>query len=708
MSNLEDQNLQPLLQQGLQAHQAGQLADAEAIYRKILAAAPDNADANHLLGVIAHQVGDHGAAVELIGKAIQASPGTAAYHCNLGNALKGLDRRDDAIDSYNEAINLKPDMTVAYNNLGNTLQELGQSDKAVASYLKAIDIDPDYAEAHSNLADTFRELGLFDEAVASCRKSLAINPDYAEAHVNLGAALHGLKRLGEAVASYKKALALNPNIAKAHNNLGTALFELGEMEDAVISHQNALAINPDFAEAHNNLAMVLNELGRQEEAIASYHKAIAIKPDYTRAHSNLLIAMPFISDFDGAAVFAAARRAGAVFEQPFADQLAIRHTNSPDPERRLRVGYLSPSLSQHVLAPYLEPVFKAHRRDKVSVHVYAQVAIPDEVTWRLKELADSWTFVHGLTDDELAARITEDSIDILVDPMGHWGDNRLLVFARKPAPIQVSYLSQGLTTGLSTMDYTLGDRWLNLDGAMQSFSTEKVVELNSGFQVVSYDQKTPIDTIPFRKNGFVTFSSFNNPSKISDTSLRLWASVLNALPTSRLLIKGKRLDRPEKSLPISNRLAEHGIALERVDMRGFAPSKDHLAIHNQSDIALDTTPFTGGGTTVDALWMGVPVVTLIGDTVYGRFSYSHLNRVGVPELAAHSETEFVEIALALAGDPDRLDNYRKTLRPALCSSPLFDASLHVAELEDAFRVMWRRWCKGLEPEAFTGLAELGR
>jgi protein O-GlcNAc transferase len=695
-------NLQALFQDGLQAHQAGRLADAEAAYRRVLGLDADHADANHLLGVITHQAGDHGTAVELIGKAIQYNPAAAEYHCNLGNAIKGLGRLEDAVDSYNKAISLNPDMAIAHNNLGNTLQELRQLDQAVASFRKALHIDPEYAEAHSNLAETFREQGLFDEAVASCHKSLAINPNFAEAHGNLGAALHGMKRLDEAIASYEKALAINPNLAKAENNLGGVFFELGKLDEAVASYHKALAITPDYAEAVMNLGMALSGLGRMDEAVSTYHKAISLKPDYTRAYSNLLITMQFMSNFKGADLFETAQRAGAVFEAPFGDRKTIRHANDPEPERRLRIGYLSPSLSEHVLAPYLEPVFKAHRRDKVSVHVYAHVPNPDGITWRLKELADSWTFVHGLSDEEVAALVVKDSIDILVDPMGHWGENRLLVFARKPAPIQVSYLCQGLTTGLPSMDYTIGDRWLNFDGAMQSIATEKVVELASGFQVVSCNKKTPIDDIPFETNGFITFSSFNNPAKISDASLRLWASILDALPTARLLIKGKWLDRSEKRLPLTSRLTDHGIPIKRVDMQGLIPGPDHLAAHNKTDIALDTTPFTGGQTTVDALWMGVPVVTLIGDTVYGRFSYSHVCRAGVMELAAHSETEFVEVATTLADDPDRLRHYRQTLRPALRESSLLDASLHVTELEDAFRVMWRRWCDGLEPEAFAG------
>ena len=289
--------------------------------------------------------------------------------------------------------------------------------------------------------------------------------------------------------------------------------------------------------------------------------------------------------------------------------------------------------SNITLAKNIEPVFKAHRRDRVSVHVYAHVPNSNEVTRRLEALADSWTFVHGLSDDQLAARIAGDGIDILVDPVGHWAGNRLLVSARKPAPIQVSYLSQGLTTGLSAMDYTIGDRWLNFDGAMQSFATEKVVELPGGFEVKALCWDLPVGEAPSMANGFITFASFNNPAKISDASLKLWAAVLDHVSEARLLIKGKWLDRPEKCAFLSKRLEEHGIPAERTDLRGFVLEGDHLEVHNLVDIALDTVPFTGGRTTVDALWMGVPVVSLAGETFISRMSGSIPHHAGLGNLA---------------------------------------------------------------------------
>ena len=329
-----------------------------------------------------------------------------------------------------------------------------------------------------------------------------------------------------------------------------------------------------------------------------------------------------------------------------------------------------------------------------------EALLADAVTWRLKDLTDSWAFVHTRSDEEVAALIAADGIDILVDPMGHWSGNRLPVFARKPAPIQVAYLGQGLTTGLAAMDYVIGDRWLNQGGAMQRHAVEQVVELPGGFQVTRFAEAPAIGGLPMDANGTVTFASFNNPAKISDATLALWAAVLAAVPEARLMIKGNGLDRPEAQARLRERLRRGGIDDRRCDVRGRVAETAYLAAHDGADIMLDTAPFTGGRTTLDALWMGVPVVTLKAEPIHARYSYSHLARAGAPELVAESAADYVRIATELAADPARLRCYRRQLRPALLASSLLDGPRHVAELEAAFRVMWRRWCAGLPPEGF--------
>jgi len=651
----------PLFAQAVRHHQAGRLAEADALYRQVVAANPRHAAAWDLWGGIACQAGRPDVAAEMIGRAVALDGKVALYHYNLGNALARLGRLDDAASSFERAVALAPDHAAAHINLGGVLLRLGRFEAAVPRLRRAVVLAPERSEPHANLGLALLKQGQAEAAVACLRQAAALAPDNPEAHANLAAALQGLDRLDEAADSFRRALDLRPEAAGLRNDLGA----------------------------------VLSALGRLDEAVACFRRAVADDPEGRQGSSNLMVTLPFIGDAD--AVYAEARRFGA----RFAGIEPLARIVDPDPERPLRIGYLTPSLRTHALVPYLEPVFRAQRRLANSVHVYANVPDPDEVTWRLKDLVDSWTFVHDQSDDDVAARIAADGIDILIDPMGHWSGNRLPVFARRPAPVQVSYLCQGLTTGLAAIDYAIGDAWLNQGGAMRRHCVEQVVELPGGFQVTAFDDATVIGTPPIEANGFVTFGSFNNPEKLSDPCLDLWAAVLAAVPTSRLLIKGPGIERPALRSLLLERLARRGVAAERIETVGWIAGGGFLEVYNRVDIVLDTVPFSGGRTTVDALWMGVPVVTAIGDSVYGRYSYSHLARIGAPELAARDAAEYVALAAELAGDPGRLRRYREGLRPALDGSSLFDADRHVAELDAAFRVMWRRRVAGLPPRGFS-------
>jgi len=654
---MTEQDLSAIIQQAAAAHQAGQLDEAETLYRQVLDAAPDHFDANHLLGIVLSQTGQLEAGIE-----------------RLQNAT---------------AINA--DVPEAWTNLGNALYKASRLQDAEEAFQRTLALDPDNLAALTALANVLIGLARFEPAAELYSRALAISPGAVDILNNLGNALQGLGQYDDAIGIYQQALDIAPGDSDPWCNQANAHLKMGRFDDAATGYRQALTINPDNVQAHNNLGHTQQNLGDLNAAIDCYRQALAIDANFVAAHSNLVVTMPFQSAITAAEVFAASKRAGDVLQS---SRTPPRHTNTIDPDRPLNIGYLTPSMSMHVLAPYMEPVLQAHRRSRVSVHVYAHVPRPDDTTLRLKGLADHWTFVHAMPDAQLAEKIASDGIDILVDPMGHWDGNRLSVFARKPAPIQVSYLCQNLTTGLAAMDYIIGDRWLNEGGVMQAFATEDVIELPGGFQVTSYDREPPIAAPPSVAGGFITFSSFNNPAKISDACLLLWARVLGRVPTARLLIKGKWLEQPAKKAGLHRRLQDHGIEAARVELRGFAPGPDHLGMHDLCDIALDTTPFTGGRTTVDALWMGVPVVSLIGESAYGRFSYSHLARAGAPELAARDEDEFVETAASLAGNPERLRQYRNTLREAVRAS-LLDADAHVAELEDAYQKMWRRWCDGM-------------
>ncbi|MBM3572493.1 MAG: tetratricopeptide repeat protein [Alphaproteobacteria bacterium] len=534
--------------------------------------------------------------------------------------------------------------------------------------------------------------GRIDDALVKISQAQALMPGEAPCHYNKGRFFVAHGKLTAALDCYDKALALQPKHAESHLNRGNVLLRQERLDLALAAYDAALAIAPDHVGARANRSTALKNLGRLSESIAEGEMVLRLHPDHVVAHSNLLVTKPFMSQYNAESITAAHREFGLRHEPPFI-RMQQPHANLPNPHRRLKIAYLSPQFNSDVMAPSILPLVEHHRRDQVSVHVFAHVPHADNVTERFRRFADEWMFIHGLSDDETAQRVRDSGIDILIHPMGHWAANRLLVLARKPAPIQVSYLCNSPTTGLTSVDYNIVDRWLDFDGRLGSLMTEKPVHLAHGFQIQSYDSAPPIHPSPSFKSGHITFGCFNNPSKLSPAALDLWSQALRAVPSSRLLLKGRGLDRPAVAGLLIDHLRSAGIAADRIELRGRIPDFDqHLESYRDVDIVLDTTPFTGGRTTMDALWMGVPVVTLVGDAVYGRFSYSHLMRLGAPELCAFSPDDFARIAAALAAAPDRLADYRQNLRPQLRASSLMDVKSHVIELEDAFRGMWRRWC----------------
>jgi FkbM family methyltransferase len=682
-----------LLAAGIKHHNAGRLAEAEACYQRVLGAQPDNADALHLVGILRIQGKQHDVAVEMISRAIKRNGRDPSYFCNLGVALKELGKLDEAVAAYRQAVRLKPDLAEAHSNLGVALKELGKLDEAVAAYRQAIGIKADYAEAHSNLGIALKAQGKLDEAVAAQRRAIGIKPDSAEVHSNLGDALKELGKLDEAVAACRRAISIKPDSAEARCGLGNGLNELGKLEEAVAAYRQAIRIKPDYAEAHYNLGNALSDQGKLDQAVAAYRQAIGIKPDYAVAHSNLLFCLNRDDKITPDRLFAAHRewdeRYGWQAPRPSA------YANDREAGRRLRIGYVSPDFRLHSVAFFLEPLLKAHDRQAVEVFCYAEITRPDTATANLRGLADHWLVTVGLSDDEFAQRIRADGIDILVDCAGHSGRNRLPVFARKPAPVQVTWLGYPNTTGLKAIDYRLVDAVTDPVGEADALASETLVRLESGFLCYGGLKGAPEPVAPpCLKTGTMTFGSFNNPTKVSAATFNAWATLLGRLPQGRLLLKGKQFtDSATRALFLA-RLGERGVVAERVELLAWVPdSAAHLAVYDRVDIALDPFPYNGTTTTCESLWMGVPVVTLRGDRHAGRVGASLLGQVGLTDLIANSVEEYVEIAFALAGNPRRLGELRRSLRSRLAASPLCDGRAFAHKIEATFRHLWRLWCE---------------
>ncbi len=704
-------------------HQAGQAEQAGALYGRVLALAPRHADALHLSGLLALDAGQHDRARELIGRAIRVDPDKAPFHLNLGHALAALHRHDAATRAYRDAIRLREDYPAAHLGLGNALQEAGRPAQAVAAFEAALRIEPGFADAHANLGVALKQLGRFDEALAALEAAIRLRPDAAETHFNLANALAASGRFDQAVAAYDAVLRLRPDFAEAHCNLGNVLADAGRAEDAVIAYRAAIACRPDYADAHAGLGNALGTTGQLGEAIAAQQAAIRLGPGIARAHSNLGNLLKDAGRFDEALrVYETAIRLDPGFVDarsnllmtlhyrpepaPGALRAAVRHYaaaverpgqppvfgNDPDPDRRLRIGYVSGDLGPHPVGHLLRPVLRHHDRLTVEVTCYDTHPHRGPVADALRQTSDRWRSLVGLPDEAAAALIAADGIDILVDLSGHTAGNRLPLFARRAAPLQASWLGYWGTTGLSGMDAILSDADTIPFGREGDYS-ELVVRLpGSRFCFAPIDGAPLPAEPPCTRGRPPTFGSFNNLAKVGPDVVRLWARLLHAAPGSRLLLKWKSLRDHDMRRDLATRFAELGIGAERLELRGESSHQATLEQWGDVDVGLDPFPFSGGLTSCDALWMGVPVVTLPGDAPQSRQTAGLLGAIGITGWVARSPDEYVSIARHLLSDPEQLRRTRHTLRHRMAASPLCDATSFTLGLEEAFRAMWRRWC----------------
>jgi protein O-GlcNAc transferase len=715
-------------QLALQHHQAGQLPQAENLYRQILAQQPKHPTALHSLGVISHQMGRNDIAVDLIRKAIALRPEYADAHVNLGLVLKGMRQLDEAIAAYRQALTLKPHHAQAQYNLGIALKDSGQPEHAVAAYRKAITLKPDYYEAHVNIGNIFQERRELDQAIAAFRQAILVNPNVPEAYINLGTALTLNHQVEEAIAAYRQAIVLKPNHAQAHNNLGNALKDRGQIDEAIAAHCHAIAIKPDYAdahynlgnalkdkrkfdaaiaayqtaialdpncsEAHYNLAITLGEKGMVDDAIAAYQRAIALNPHFPEAHSNLISTLLCHPGCDAQSIAEEHRRWNRQHAEPLR-MFTQPHSNNRNPDRRLRIGYVSADFQNHPVGRFLLPLFENHDKTQFELFAYSLNPNSDAITQQLQSHTDCWRSIVGVSDSQAADLILKDQIDILIDLAGHTGGNRLLVFARKPAPVQATWLGYPDTTGLSTMDYRLTDALADPPGLSDTLCSEQLIRLpQTAWCFDAPKENLPLDENAAGNTTSITFGSFNNFSKITTKMLQLWAEIVRSTHGSRLLLKANALGCQSVCHRVSQIMEAAGVTSDRLELQEWRKShREHLASYQQVHIALDTFPYHGTTTTCEALWMGVPVVTLVGKTHVSRVGFSLLTNLGLPELIAHSEEEYIRIAVDLAHNLPRLNHLRSTLRHRMQQSPLMDAPRFARNIESAYRQIWHEWIK---------------
>ena len=702
---------------------AGRATQAEQFCGQILRRDPQHAGALHLLGLIAQQRGDHHGALHLFMRAEAVAPDdpdllsdlgalhvaggrlAEAEECyrrvlalqpthlqtlvNMGELLVRRGDFDGALQSYREAIAVQPDFAIAHYNLGSVSFAAGDTATASAALERAVALAPDYAEAWSNLGLVRTRQRRYEEALQCYLRACELRPDFAQAHLNLSGLYVTLGRFEEASESARRALALRPNSPLAFYNMGLACHHRGRPDEAVEWCRRALAVEPGHVEARVCLAQALSRQGRTDESLSHLREALRLRPDHLLARAALLFVLLNTST-DAGEVWSEHRRYGELIEERFRPQQRA-HANERVPGRRLRIAYLSPDLREHSIAYFFEPILAHHAHEGFEIHCYQDHPKEDAVTARLRAHVEHWTPCALLTDEDLAERIRADRIDILVDMAGHTSGNRLPVFARRPAPVQVTWLGYPGTTGLSAMDWRLCSAETDPEGA-ERWHSERLYRLKSLWCYRPRGDEAPPRggaSPALSRGGEVWFGSMNNLAKVSAETIRAWSRILKEVPGSRLVMTS--VPEGEARRRVTERFAAEGIGEDRLLLHGRLPDEGYREVLDGLDLALDPFPYNGTTTSCETLWRGIPLVSLVGDRSVSRSGYALLKAVGLEELAAADVDGYVALATNLARDQVRLTTLRAELPERFARSVLRDEAGFARDLEAAYREMWRQW-----------------
>ncbi len=664
----------------------GRMAEAEACFRQALLLRPSYADGHFNLGNTLRSMGRHQEAAASYRRALEITPNNPAVHTNLGCALADLGQGQAAEASFRRALELARDNVEALSNLGSSLLQRGELAQAEACQREALQLRPNYAMALSNLGSVLHAQDRPDEALASLQQALALKPDFFDALSNRGVVLHAQDRPDEAVANLRQALAIKPDSVDALANLGLAQYAQDRPDEALASLRQALALKPDYVNALSNLGNTLCVLGRLDEGEVAYRQALQLKPDDVAANSNRLFGLNYHPDRSAEDIFAAYQAYEQQVGSPYRSAWRA-HDNDRNPARRLKVGYVSPDFKLHSCRHFLEPLLVRHDHQTLEVFAYAELAYEDEVTQRYKRCVDHWLPTRGLSDDALAERIRADGIDILVDVAGHTAGNRLGVFARKPAPVSVSWLGYGYTTGLTAVDYYLTDANSVPPGAEHLFS-ETPWRLPVGWVYRPSEGMGEVSALPAQQRGYITFGTLTRRIRINHRTVAAWAAILHRVTNSKLVIDSSSFKHAYAQALLQQQFAAHGIGPERLLLGCHTPPWDTL---RGIDIGLDCFPHNSGTTLFETLYMGVPFVTLAGRPSVGRIGSAILHAAGHPEWIANTEDDYLKRTCALAADLSTLASVRANLRADVARGPLMDEPAFTRSVEAAYQSMFQRW-----------------
>lgn len=647
----------------LHHYNSGNLQEAERLCKIALREQPDNPEIMYFLGIIYAQLGNYELSIQYIRRSIQ----------------------------------FNPDHADAYLSLGLVFRKKGQIDEAISYFKKTMILNPDSVEAYLNMGDIFKEKGLINDAISLYAKALQLNPDSAVIHAKLGKLYQVNGRLNEAIACFNKAIELDPEFIHAYYELAVDLMGKWQLNEAINICKKILQINTTDVLAYYILGNIFMTQGKLTEAETFFRRAMEINPDDLKSHQAFLMLMSYSPKYDAQSILSGHLQFAKRFEDPL-HSMILPHNNDRTLDRKLRIGYVSPDFKKHPVAYFIEPVLMSHNGELFEIFCYSDVSNSDEITNRMQYYADQWRNIAGIPDEKVAEIIRNDRIDILVDLVGHTGGvNRILLFARKPAPIQVNWIGYPTTTGISKIDYKIVDNYTDPPEMTDRFYTEKLLRLPESFLCYLPDQDSPdVVKLPALTSGHITFGSFNNFVKVVPEVMMLWSRILKNVRNSQLIMKSPGFSDKAICSYIKSFFKDEGIETERIKLHQPLPSiKEHLDLYNQIDIGLDTFPYNGTTTTCEAMWMGVPVVTLAGDTPSSRVGISLLSNVGVRELISSTDNQYFEIAVNLAKNVEKLKTLRKRLRDMMIHSPLTDAKKFTINLEKLYRKMWETWCKSV-------------
>lgn len=672
-------------------------AEALAHFQRVVALVPNVAEGHFYLGLTLAQLGRHAEAVPPLEQTIALRPDLAEAEFNLGSALNDSGRHETAVAHFERALALRPGFAEAHNGLGNALRALWRPEESAVHFRRAIALRGDYAEPHQGLGMALSDLGRYDEAAKEFKQAIILKPDFVMAFTGWGHALHEMGQNKAARACWENAIELEPKEAAAHAGLGHELRAADEHTQALACFKRALGLDDKNVWALHGLGDELFSWGRAAEGLGCLEKAVALAPENLPCHSGLLFNLhnhPRLSS----AELATRHRAFGEHIEATLKPLWMGHSNLPDPERPLRVGFVSGDFRRHPVGYFMADLIPNMKLAGLELYAYANQWGNDDLTERIKPQFAAWRECRVMSDEAMAEQIRADGIDVLVDLSGHTDGNRLRVFARKPAPVQVTYLGYPDTTGLSAIDYILGDPRMFPTGEETLYVETPWCLPDTSLCFTPPDLPVEVGPLPAVQNGFITFGCLNKIEKANnDAVIETWADILHAMPGSRLLLQNKPYGDVGIAAHVRTRFAERGIGGDRLELIGKLSWLEHMETYNRVDIALDPFPYNGTTTSVEGLWMGVPLLALKGDRLVAHMGESILHTMGMPEWIAADKADYVAKAAAFANDLPALAALRAGLRGRLLASPICDAPRFARNLEEAFRGMWRAWCEQQKP-----------